>query len=110
MPEEKPRRRERSEIEAEIAVLRELLPRLQQFNFFNEDTHEEHEAQVDVMEFNLTEDQIYWRYQDTASLLTALDTLEWMEGRAKSRRPSERWNGLLIPVGIKARESENDHE
>ena len=47
MPEEKPRRRERSEIEAEIAVLRELLPRLQQFNFFNEDTHEEHEAQVD---------------------------------------------------------------
>ena len=93
--------RPRIEIDKEVVLLREMLPRLQQFNFFNRDMHEEHEAQVNVMEFHLTEDQIYWKYQDTLLLSTALDTLEWMEGREEALRPSDRWNGLLAPKQAK---------
>jgi hypothetical protein len=93
------------EIAAEVAALRAMKPYVRQHGMFGNDNHACIDAQVEVLEQRLTEDQIWDRYNrgpdgddedadDDQSLLDcACAARNWMVG-VDSEAPSEGWKVL----------------
>lgn len=84
------------EIQAEILVLKELKPRIAQFNVFGEDNHRTIDAQVRVLTLGLDEDDIEEQYgeEDDNIRHGALDAYMWMEGELEEGSLSEGWKPL----------------
>lgn len=93
------------QVAAEIAALRDMMPRIRRMTGFGEDNHEAIEAQINVLEKRLDENDIYDRYQATNddgepdeegnrhSLDNALDARRWLDGE-KDEAPSIDWMPL----------------
>lgn len=93
-----------TEVAAEIATLKELLPKVRRWTFFKEDNHEAIQVQIGVLEDELDEDGCYICYAEEAFedhsefderiLNVALDAARWLEGSDKEK-PSEGWQELV---------------
>ena len=71
------------EIKKELAVLKELKPNIRQFTAFGEDNRAAMEAQIVVLEKNLTEDQIDKRFTADADYSISSEAhaaRDWLDG------------------------------
>lgn len=86
------------EIRQEIEKLRELKPRVPERSFFGDSNHEQIDAQLDVLENGLEEDDIYNTYEDDEDessqnlVSAALDARAWLDG--EEGPPSKGWEGI----------------
>jgi hypothetical protein len=88
------------QVAAEIARLKELAPKVREFNFFNESNREAIETQILVLERRYSEDSVYDYYGDDTQedfsqrdLDVALDAAQWLAGDT-AELPSEGWKDL----------------
>lgn len=84
------------EIKKEIAQLKELKPDVRRFNVFNDDNHAKIDAQIRVLEEDLSEDDIYDEWpaedgQDEVLRNSSLDARKWLDGESEDGAPSEGW-------------------
>lgn len=90
------------QINNEINALRTLKPTVPQFTAFGDDNHAAIDAQLDVLEGQLSEDDVYDIYgqpedEDGEDFLeqnvldAALDAVRWVSGQDNSA-PSSGWN------------------
>lgn len=95
------------QIEAEIAKLTELKPKLPVLNYFGERIRDKVEAQIEVLKGNISEDTIYnnsrdeslsneenegrqWSYEEGRC---ALEARKWLDGEEEDS-PSKGWEPL----------------
>jgi hypothetical protein len=92
-----------ADIAAEIARLKEMKPRIPQFTAFQDDNWAGLDAQVTVLQENLTLTQIEKRFGDAdeeadlpETLLRAEEARAWLDGEGDA--PSVDWESLLDVV------------
>jgi hypothetical protein len=86
-----------AEIAQEVKTIREMKPKIRQHTAFGDDNHASIDAQVNVLDNGLTEDQVYSEYGEDdgeSIVMAALDALFWLEG-SKDNKPSEDWASLV---------------
>ena len=88
------------EIKAEIAALKAVKPRIPPSSSFGDDNIAQIDAQLDVLENRMSEDDIYGTFDpennpDSSqhALDGALDALRWMEGE-EGESPSSGWAAI----------------
>jgi hypothetical protein len=90
-------------IQAEIAKLKEMKPKVLQYTVFDDDNHEAIEAQIEALEGRWDEDDCYDAYggdgeddeiDDDRLLGMTLDAVHWMEDNEKEA-PSKDWASLV---------------
>lgn len=87
----------KTEIKAEIEALRFIKPKVRRVSFFGDDNHARIDAEILVLEKDMTEDQIYERFEnkensdDCATLDSALDARRWMDGDDEDGGLAENW-------------------
>jgi hypothetical protein len=94
--------RTKAEIEAEIATLKEIKPRLPRRNVFGEDNHALVDVALDVLEDRMDNDEVYDKFGEEAlgddfnerELSEASDALRWMECEEGADAPSKGWSEL----------------
>ncbi len=88
-------RRSKEEIQKEIETLREMKPKVRQFSAFSDDHHAAIDAQIEVLEEDLDDDDVYERFEEDAQniLDEAIHALEWMNGE-NDEAPSVGWADL----------------
>jgi hypothetical protein len=66
-----------------VAKLKELKPRIRQFTYFGDDNRAAIQAQIDVLERGMDEDEVYDRWDDGERDMhvrnSALSALQWYE-------------------------------
>lgn len=81
------------EVVAEITVLKGQLDRVRRFSMFGDDNRAKIQTQIEVLENNWTDDDIYDTveedYQDDA-----IDASCWLHGEVCECKPSESWEPL----------------
>lgn len=90
------------QVEDEIAKLKEIKPNVRRYTFFGDDNWLAIEAQIDVLDNDLDEDEIYAKYENdndaldatNAVLDSALGALRWMLGE-EDESPSQGWQSLV---------------
>jgi len=87
-----------SEINAEIARLKEIKPKVQHFSHFGDDNHAAIDAQLDALEGDQDDDEIY-QLQDSGDLTdaeveSALGAIQWRDGE-EDEAPSAGWEPLI---------------
>jgi hypothetical protein len=96
----KPTPKTAKQIAAEAKELREIMPRVRHYSSFGDDNHRTIEAQLDVLENDLSEDTIYDRFSedDDAEDLAncAMDARRWMDGEETDGGLVENWKPLVI--------------
>lgn len=89
--------RTEKEIQDEITALRELKPRVPYESMFGDNNHNAIEAQIETLESDLVEDDIYEKLENEEWLQNeesaALDARQWMDGDSEDK-PSESWKPL----------------
>ena len=83
---------------AEAAKLREMKPKVRQYTAFNEDNHAAIDAQAEVIERLLSENDIYdtWESGEDPcqhTLDAALEARRWLDGE-EDESPSSGWEPL----------------
>lgn len=86
---------------AEIKKLKKMKPKVRQYSSFGDDHHEAIDAQVDVLERRLEENDIWDRWQDAMdpeemphALDSALAARRWLDGDNVDGAPSKDWKEL----------------
>jgi hypothetical protein len=89
------------QINAEIAKLEALKPKIPHFSIFGDNNYEKIDAQIEVLKEGLTEDEVYNRFEDTenpdqtADLVSnARDASLWLVGESEEGTPSKGWEDL----------------
>ena len=82
------------EIDAEIATLREMKPRVRRLTAFGDDNHAAIELQIFVLEERMDTDQAGDEYDDADEYSHATEAIQWMEGEIETA-PSEGWKELV---------------
>lgn len=99
----KPKEPTGAEIEAEIKLLKELRPKVNQFNGFEDDNHAAIDAQIKVLEERMDEDDAEEEYGDGNAAdnvrSAAMDACMWMIGEyegdeEEGPNPSDAWKPL----------------
>lgn len=73
--------RTQQEIEAEKEHLREVMPTVRHFSAFGDDNRKAIQAQIDVLENDYTDDEIYDEWENDQSRLdNALEARAWLDG------------------------------
>ena len=84
-----------AEIDAEIAALYDLKDRIPPRTMFGDDNLASIDAQIQVLEADLDEDEIYdWWEDEEHTLDSALAAYRWMN-EGEEEAPSEGWKGLV---------------
>ncbi len=85
-------------IQAEIRTLSLLQPTIRATSAFGDDNRAAVDAQVTVLNENMSRDDIYARFGDTGYITdSALDARDWLDGESDSELLSENWAGLVQP-------------
>ena len=82
------------EIDAEIATLREMKPRVRHFTAFGDDNWAAVELQIFVLEERMDEDQAGDEYEDADEYSHATEAIQWMNGETENA-PSVGWKELV---------------
>lgn len=83
------------EIQAEVAKLKEMRPNVRHYTAFGDNNHAAIWAQINVMEEDLDEDDVYSFYDDNEHVLgAALAAWEWLCG-TENDAPSIGWAPLI---------------
>ena len=88
------------QIQAEIALLIEMKPNVRQYSAFGDDNYAKIDAQIEVLEENLSEDDIWDRWDSDECeangdiRFCAEGALEWKLGESDSK-PSDEWKPLI---------------
>jgi hypothetical protein len=90
----KPGPRTDEEIDAEVATLREMKPRVRRFSGFGDDHHAAIELQILVLEERMDTDEINDQYEDADENNHAYECVQWMEGDVEEA-PSAGWKELV---------------
>ena len=80
---DKTRKPTQDQIDAEVAKLKEMKPHVRRFGGFGSDNHKAIEAQIDVLENDLTETQFLNKYFDEDDIDiydSASDAFQWKMG------------------------------
>lgn len=86
--------RTNAEVEAEIATLEELKPKVRRLSAFGDDNHAAIGAQVKVLRNRMDEDDAYERYDDEDYLAdAATEAARWLAGD-EDEAPSVGWKAL----------------
>lgn len=83
----------RSEIESEIAALEAVKLRIPHTTAFGDSNHDAIDAQVEVLQEEMTEDDIYEKWPDDTDMHTrtaAQEAQQWMDGESEDV-PSADW-------------------
>jgi hypothetical protein len=96
-----PERKTKEQIEAEIAALKELKPKIRARSIFGDDHHAAIDAQLDVLEKRLSENAVFDQFGTDEDLDrsqsvfdAAMDARNWMDGQ-DVETPSVSWKGLV---------------
>lgn len=90
-----------AEIDAEIQALEELKGAIPEKNFFGDSNVAAIEADIDVLDGRLTDDDVYDKYGDNDYVMdSALGAASWLAGEYDSgdpnvTKPSENWSCLV---------------
>src|SRR3990172_10801792 len=88
------------EITTEIAKLRKMKPNVRHYSMFGDNNWMAVEAQIEVLEDEMTSDDIYGRwpeeYEEIYFRDVALEALAWMNDDKDSELPSDSWKSLLV--------------
>lgn len=69
------------QVQAEIAALKEIKPKVRHYSFFGDDNHAAIDAQVRVLEEDLPENAIFDRWENDEHILSAArDAFDWLRG------------------------------
>ena len=103
------------EITTEIAKLREMKPNVRHYSMFGDNNWMAVEAQIEVLEDEMTSDDIYGRwpeeYEEIYFRDVALEALAWMNDDEDAEVPSDSWKSWPIEpeppvvVGTKMKKS-----
>lgn len=85
----------KTEIDAEIAALKEVKPKVPHFNAFREDNHAAINAQILVLERQMNDKTVFIVFDDSNYLWAAEEALDWMNGEPESAAPSKNWQELV---------------
>lgn len=90
------------EIAAEIATLTEMQPKVRWHSAFGDDNRAAIEAQINVLQNRMTDDDIYDEYEDPEdpdnrhALDNALEAWAWLNGESEEGLPpSADWQSLV---------------
>lgn len=89
--------RTRKAIQAEIARLKEMKPNVLQFSAFGDDHHAAIDAQIEVLEGDMSEDECYdsIKFSENETILEeCLYAARWARGEEKNA-PSANWVELV---------------
>lgn len=88
------------EIQRELEALKALRPRLRPRSAFGDDNLAALDAQIEVLEEDLTHDDIYDRWpDDTADLhvrTAAEEARQWLDGEYELDTLAEGWEGVTV--------------
>ncbi len=88
-----------AQVKDEIAKLKKMKPNVRMTSNFGDNHHDAIDAQLDVLEEGLDNDEIYDRFEDGPQnvLDAALEAMGWMDGGSygEGERPSKEWKSLL---------------
>jgi hypothetical protein len=82
------------EIDAEVAALREMKPRVRRFSMFGDDHHKAIDLQIEVLEERMDEDQIDDLFEGDDENSHAREAVQWMAGETENA-PSVDWKELV---------------
>lgn len=89
------------ERQAEIKKLQEMKPKIRRTTAFGDDNWEKIDAQIEVLEKQLDEEEVYGEFEDhddpdrTSDVVSAArEAVEWLEGQQKEP-PSADWEPLV---------------
>lgn len=89
----------RKQIDAEIAALKEIKPKVRHFTAFGDDNHAAIDAQIEVLENDLDEDDIDnmdgAEFETENEVSAARDAALWRDGNFEGGSPSEEWGTLV---------------
>ena len=85
--------RTEEEVQREIALLEEYMPRVPRNDFFGGNNWEKIETDIRVLKGELDEDEIN-DIEDPDLNSSAYNTLQWLEGWEVDYPPAESWAGL----------------
>lgn len=91
------------EVKAEIARLKEMQPKVRHMDTFGGNNREKIDAQIDVLEESMDEDEIYERWgndddpdENYDIISNARYALEWVDGESEDGEPpSKGWEPLV---------------
>jgi hypothetical protein len=88
----------KKQIKQEVAKLKDLAPNIRQHSAFGDDNRAQIEAQIDVLEHDLYNDDIFETYDHSGVgeeiLDAALSARDWLDGYGETKTLSEDWEGL----------------
>jgi hypothetical protein len=89
------------QIAKEIQTLKTMKPNIVRYSMFGDDNHAKIDAQIEVLEERLSEDEVYNRFEDSDNPDRTYDLVscaryaaEWLIGQAEDGVPSKGWEGL----------------
>jgi len=91
------------QIDAEIKKLEAMKSRISRTNFFGNNNHEKIDAQIKVLEENLSEDEVYAEFEDADNPDNTIDLVNdareaalWLIGKSdEDETPSDGWKELV---------------
>jgi len=86
--------RNTEEITAEIKKLSTMKPTVRRFSGFGDDHHAAIEAQIEVLQSELSEDDIFANWDEQNVRDGAVEALFWMKGE-EDTAPSTNWEDLV---------------
>jgi hypothetical protein len=83
-------------INKEIEALKEIKPRVREYNFFGDSNHEAIEAQIKVLEDLMSEDDIWDNWPENESTIrdAALEAWAWLNNESKYDNLVSGWEEL----------------
>ena len=96
--------RTEEEVQRDIALLEEYMPRVPRNDFFGGNNWEKIETDIRVLKGELDEDEIN-DIEDPDLNSSAYNTLQWLEGWEVDYPPAESWASL---AGVEEKEAEPD--
>jgi hypothetical protein len=82
-------------IQDQLTKLKEMKPKVRHFSMFGDDNQAAIEAQIQVIEKDMTEDDIYDEYESYYDIHSALEARQWLDGDSEYVTLTENWEGLI---------------
>lgn len=90
------------QIESEIKKLETIKPKIPRTNFFGDNNHDKIDAQIEVLQEELSEDEVYDRFEDEENpdrtmeiVSNARQAALWLIGESDDGAPSNGWKELI---------------
>ena len=91
---------DKKEIDEEVKKLKEMKPKVRHNNFFGDDNHAAIDAQIEVLENDLDQDDIDGKFDDgdwdDHERSNAEEALNWKEEESEDGSPSSQWEELIV--------------